>query len=381
MSIRSTSIPSDQGTYRQLHVDHQSTYPSSLDRVRPFVSLVVPAYNESAILEANLAVLYQYMQQLGQGRGWELEDWEIVVVNDGSRDNTGEIVDDLACRYDRVRVIHHRTNMGLGQALRTGFEQGRGEYFITLDLDLSYSPDHIERLLDRIEQTHAKVVVASPYMRGGKVSNVPWLRLVLSIWANRFLSFAAKQNVSTLTGMVRAYDADFLKTLPLRSTGMEINPEVLHKTMLLGGRIDEVPAHLHWLGDDTPQDKRPKRKSSMKILKHIWATFYSGFVLRPVMFFIIPSLVCFLLAMYSWGWVTIHSINAYFELLQVSSVVDPTDAIAQAFQYAPHTFFVAGMSLVLAVQLFGLGILAVQSKRYFEEMFYLESSVYRRLRQ
>jgi hypothetical protein len=224
-------------------------------------------------------------------------------------------------------------------------------------------------------------VVASPYMRGGKVSNVPWLRLVLSIWANRFLSFAAKQNVSTLTGMVRAYDAEFLQTLPLRSAGMEINPEVLHKAMLLGGRIDEVPAHLHWCVAEAAQvEKRPKRKSSMKILRHIWATFYSGFVIRPVMFFIIPSLFCFLLAAYTWVWVTVHSINAYSELLRSAATVDPTDAIARAFQYAPHTFFVAGMSSILAVQLFGLGILAVQNKRYFEEMFYLEAIVYRQAR-
>jgi cellulose synthase/poly-beta-1,6-N-acetylglucosamine synthase-like glycosyltransferase len=169
MVIGSASIRQSQGAYRQPSVEHQSYYASAPDRARPFVSLIVPAYNESAILADNLAVLYQYMQHLGQRRGWEGDDWEIVVVNDGSRDTTGEIVDHFARQHGRVRVVHHRTNMGLGQALRTGFEHGRGQYFITLDLDLSYSPDHIERLLDQIERTQAKVVVASPYMRGGKV--------------------------------------------------------------------------------------------------------------------------------------------------------------------------------------------------------------------
>src|SRR5579883_2224026 len=209
------------------HPQEQSDQP-----YRPLVSLLVPAYNEALIIADNLAVICHYMETLeSQYR------WEVVIVNDGSRDDTGDRAEAFAKTCPNVRVVHHAINAGLGQALKTGFEECQGDYIITLDLDLSYSPDdHIERLLTKIRETGAKVVVASPYMKGGKVANVPWLRRVLSVWANRMLSSAAKRNLATLTGMVRVYDAEFVKSLNFRATGMDFNPEVIHKASLLKAR-------------------------------------------------------------------------------------------------------------------------------------------------
>lgn len=338
-----------------------------------FVSLIVPAFNEAAILERNLSIICNYM------RG--LEDryrWEIVVVNDGSGDQTAERAEAFASNFENVHVVHHLVNFGLGQALKTGIAQCQGDYIVTLDLDLSYSPDHIEHLLTRIQQTQSRVVVASPYMKGGKVSNVPWLRRILSIWANRFLSTAAKQNVTTLTGLVRVYDAEFLRGLTLRSPGMEVNPEILHKASLLHERVDEIPAHLCWSSGRAERAiKQPPRKSSMKILRHTWSILFFGFLFRPVMFFIIPSLVFFGLALYSIAWVFIHSWGNYQRLAQSTPFPDPTEAVAAAFQQAPHTFVIGGMLLMLSIQLFSLGILSVQSKRYFEEIFYLGHAIHR----
>lgn len=337
------------------------------------VSLLVPAFNEGAIIEPNLFTLCRYMSETYGDRCWE-----IVVVNDGSSDDTAELAESVADNVSNIRVIHHLVNQGLGGALKTGIQECRGKYIVTLDLDLSYSPEHIERLVSRIQETHAKVVVASPYMRGGKVSNVPWLRRELSVWANRFLSLASKHSVTTLTGLVRAYDAEFLKRLKLKSPGMEINPEILHKATLLHEPVEEIPAHLCWSTRRAASaaTKAP-RKSSMKILRHTWSIAFFGFLFRPVMFFIVPSLGFFLLAFYSLSWFMIHSWTQYRILAQTSSIPDPTEAVATAFQQAPHTFVMGGMFLMLAIQLFSIGILSVQNKRYFEEMFYLGSMMNR----
>jgi glycosyltransferase involved in cell wall biosynthesis len=346
--------------------------PEQANDLKPLVSIVAPAYNEASIIQDNLFDLCRYLEHLESEYRWEL-----IVVNDGSRDNTGALADDFARSRSNVHVVHHQRNAGLGQALRSGFERSQGDYIITMDLDLSYSPDHIEALLLKIQQTGAKLVVTSPYMKGGKVSNVPYLRLILSIWANRFLSITARHHVSTLTGMVRVYDAEFLKMLNLRSTGMDINPEIVHKAMLLGAKVEEIPAHLHWRSSPMPVQKSARRKSSMKILSHIWATFYYGFVFRPVMFFIVPSLFCFALAFYSALWMLRHCWMCYQILAQASTHPEITGAIALAFERYPHTFFIGGMTLMVAIQLFSLGVLAVQNKRYFEEIFYLGTAVYR----
>jgi glycosyltransferase involved in cell wall biosynthesis len=335
------------------------------------VSLIAPAYNEALILQDNLSLLCDYMRSL------ESEyEWELVIVNDGSRDETGWLAQEFARLRPNVRVLHHRINRGLGQALRTGFSGCRGDYIVVVDLDLSYAPEHIALLLKKIRDTQAGVVVASPYMAGGCVSNVPWLRRVLSVWANRFLSITAKRNLATLTGMVRVYDAEFLRSLNLRSDGMEINPEIIHKAFLLKTPIEEVPAHLNWRIQET-QPKKQRRRSSMKLVHHTWDILFSGFLLRPVMFFIIPSLLFFAMAVFANSWVLIHCWTNYQRLLQESPFPDATVAVAQAFNQAPHTFFIGGITLMLAIQLFSLGILSLQNKSYFEELFYLGTSIYK----
>jgi glycosyltransferase involved in cell wall biosynthesis len=342
------------------------------------ISLVIPAYNEASILTENLRHLAQYTQQ----RSSELH-WEFVIVNDGSQDETGVIAAEFAQKVANVVIVHHPRNLGLGQALKSGFAYASGDYIITLDVDLSYAPYHIEILLEKILETQAQIVVASPYMEGGKVSNVPYDRKVLSIWANRFLALTAKRSLSTFTGMVRAYESRFLKGLSLRSRGMDINPEIIHKAQLLGARIEEVPAHLNWLEElektrRTDRHKTPRaRQSSMKILRHTWSIIFYGFIFRPVMFFILPSLVLLMLSIYTNTWAVIHCFTQYQILAQAIPFPDPTDAVAQAFQRFPHTFMIGGITLMLSIQLFSLGILAVQSKSYFEEIFYLASAIYR----
>ncbi len=351
--------------------------PSGLSLGRkPFVSLIAPAFNEALILQDNLSLLCDYMRSLESDY-----DWEIVIVNDGSRDETGWLAQEFAQSRPNVRVLHHRVNRGLGHALRTGFSGAEGDYIVVVDLDLSYAPEHIGILLKKIQETQASVVVASPYMTGGCVSNVPWLRRVLSVWANRFLSIAAKRNLATLTGMVRVYDAEFLRSLNLRSSGMEINPEVIHKAFLLRQRVEEVPAHLNWRTQKS-QPKKQQRRSSLssiaKLLHHTWDIFFSGFLLRPVMFFIVPSLMFFVLSLYANAWVVIHCWTNYQHLAQQAPFPDATEAVALAFRQAPHAFFIGGTALVVAIQLFSLGVVSVQNKSYFEELFYLGTATYKR---
>lgn len=336
---------------------------------QPLVSLVVPAYNEAALIKSTLRKLCDYM------RGIETDyRWEIVLINDGSTDGTGDIVEQFARLNPQVRIFHHITNFGLGQAFKFAFRQCRGDYILTLDADLSYSVDHIRSLLDKIVETRAKIVVASPYMEGGKISNVPWLRRTLSIWANRFLAVTSESHLSTLTSMVRVYDGRFLRSLNLRARGMEILPEIIYKAKLLGARIEEIPAHLDWkLLKETPQ-----RRSSMRLWHHMVRVILSGFLFRPVIFFILPGLLMLLFAAYVNGWMIAHFIEQFQQMAQYPSFFQRASAaIGAAYAGSPHTFIVGISALMLAIQLISLGILALQSKNYFEEIFHLASTIYR----
>lgn len=345
--------------------------PPSQEANRPLVTIVIPCYNEEAVLEENTEIILRYLRTIENQYRFEL-----VMVNDGSRDRTGELLNQLTDKYHQIRVVHHRTNFGLGQAFKSAFAVSRGDYVVTLDVDLSYAPEHIGTLLDTIVHTGAKLVLASPYMKGGKLTNVPWLREKLSVWGNRFLRmFARSGSVSTLTCMVRAYDGPFIRSMILRGTGMEIMPEVIYKTMVLRGKIEQVPAHLDW----TKQlAAGPRRTSSMRILRHVLSTILSGFFFRPFMFLVFPGMLLLAFSAYVNFWMFVHFFDALAAMPEGARYW--TGAFATAYAAHPHTFIIALLSLMLAIQLIGLGILALQSKRYFEELYYLGVALNRSMR-
>jgi hypothetical protein len=253
-----------------------------------------------------------------------------------------------------------------------------------MDVDLSYSPDHIEKLLKKIRETRAKIVIASPYNKEGKVSNVPWLRKILSLYANRFLAMTITRDkfsdrLTTITGMVRAYDRRFLSGLNLKAMDVDIHPEIIYKAMILRARIVEIPAHLNWRWREDAVKSSPARKSSMRIFKSVIQSLISGFIFRPFMFFILPGVTLILLSLYPLIWTFIHSFGYYRSLAATNLSFDYriSEAIAAAFKLSPHAFIVGGFALMIGVQLFSLGALALQKKRYFEELFHLGSKIHR----
>lgn len=339
---------------------------------RPLVSIVLPVFNEAAILREHMILLLDHLRSL--------EDrfcFELIIVNDGSRDGSGEIARQLALEFAFVRVFGHPRNFGVGQALKTGFAQCRGKYVVVLDIDLSYGPQTIDHMLDRMITTGARIVLASPYMRGGRVVDVPWLRLLLSRMANRFLALASGHRLSTLTCMARAIDGRFLRSLHLRNRGMDAMPEMIHKAKILRASFEEVPAVLDWRLQNRA---RGRRRSSMRFLKQILGTTVSGFMLRPFTFLLVPGLLLLAFALYVNTWMIIHFADAYRELAAAGKL-HMTEAVAIAYSQHPHTFIVGLLSLMLAVQLTGMAMLSLQSKRYFDELFHLGSTLLREQRE
>jgi glycosyltransferase involved in cell wall biosynthesis len=324
----------------------------------PSVTLVVPAYNEALILMASLTTLTAYMATL--------EDkyrWEMLIVNDGSKDETGAIADAFASSRPNVRALHHRTNFNLGQSLRFAFNNCTTDYVVTIDCDLSYSVDHIGRLLNTVHESRAKVVLASPYAEGGEVANVPFTRMIMSRYANKLLSFSVKGEISTLTGMVRAYDRVFLQSLDLSSTDVGINTEIIYKARILKAKVVEIPARLAWVSDEPVG-----RISKFRVLKSINTYLMSGFLFRPLAVFGFPAFFFLLL-----------SIGALATIIR--QAITEGLSLGESFGISPATTIIAAISFVVAVQFFSLGLLAEQARRNFEYLFHLGTTSMRQTRQ
>jgi len=202
------------------------------------LSIVIPMFNEAENVETTLG---RVEKALASFKG----SYEIVAVNDGSLDNTLEILKGVAERNEKVRVTSYPKNIGRGMALRTGFRESKGEIVVSIDADLSYDPHYI---MDFVKTLRAEqdidFVLASPYMPGGGVENVPFLRLSISKLGNRVLRFAMPNRIYTSTGMFRAYRRRVLDSLELESDGKEIHLEILSKAIALGFRAKEIPAIL-----------------------------------------------------------------------------------------------------------------------------------------
>jgi dolichol-phosphate mannosyltransferase len=327
---------------------------------RPLITVLVPAYNEALKIADSLAAIHAYMVELASEYRFE-----ILVVNDGSFDRTGELVDEFAARHREVRVLTHVANMGIGQSLRDGFSAAEGDITVVFDSDLSYSVDHIGSMLATMAETGVGVVVASPYMQGGRLTAVPWRREVMSRQANRMLSASSQYDVKTVTGMVRAYRSSFVKHLSLKSMGPEINTEILYKAQVMRVRVAEIPAHLDW---SDQAERIANRKMSFRVSTTSKLLVFSSFLYRPIWFFIVPGLLLLLVSL----WSGLSLMWTVLNVAQDSGNLDVrlTGAFAQAWELRPQTFIIAGFSFVVAVQLISLGLLAAQAKRYFEELFY-----------
>jgi glycosyltransferase involved in cell wall biosynthesis len=202
------------------------------------LSIIIPMFNEAENVEATL-------RRVEEGLASFQGTYEIIAVNDGSLDNTLEILEKVAVQNGRVRIVSHSKNIGRGMALRTGFRESKGEIVVSIDADLSYDPRYILELL-KVLRTDEDIdfVLASPYMPGGGVQNVPFLRLWISRLGNKILRFAMPNRIYTSTGIFRAYRKRVLDSLELESEGKEIHLEILSKALALGYRVKEIPAIL-----------------------------------------------------------------------------------------------------------------------------------------
>jgi glycosyltransferase involved in cell wall biosynthesis len=336
---------------------------------KPFISIVLPCYNEEAILPVNLNTVISYLESKNHKY-----KWEILIVNDGSKDKTGEIADEYAKRRPEIRVIHHPVNLNLGHALQTGFRHAAGSIIVVLDVDLSYSETYIEEMVDTLVENQADIVIASPYMKGGKVTAVPFQRKIMSKWVNRFMSFAAQDKYYTFTGMVRAYRKEYILSVNLKTKDYEMMPEIIYKSMILRARILEIPAHLDW----TEQNKyKEQRTSSLRVLRGFFSGLMTGFIFRPYIFFIGIGVVLLGLSLFQLIWLLYDTLAALQGIYQqVPSITSPFSySLALQFSKNPQSFLVGGITFLAAIQFLGLGFVSLQNKRYFEELFHLGTSL------
>lgn len=246
------------------------------------ISIVVPVFNE----RGNIAELHQALVAACKPRGWR---YEIVFVDDGSTDGSGEVMEELAAQHAPTRTIRLKRNFGQSAALAAGMDYARGDYIVTIDADLQNDPADIPRLVDTCKEGYDLV---SGWRRRRKD---PFLAKTLP-------SKVANSLIRHLTGV------------PVHDTGCTLkvfHKEIVSELHLYGEMHRFIPALLHWSGAHIAElevTHHPRRHGTSKYgLSKLWRVvldlvtvrFLLQYATRPIQMFGKFGLLAFGLSFFS----------------------------------------------------------------------------------
>ncbi len=197
---------------------------------QPYLSIVIPAYNEEKTLRR---VLTRVLEVPGLR--------EVIVVDDGSQDETAAIAETFAAREPRVRVIRQAKNKGKTEALKTGFAHTSGEIVVVQDADLEYDPAEIPGLIQPIVDGYADVVYGSRFL----VRRAARVLYFYHYLANRFLTFFSNLmtnvNLTDVETGYKAFRGDIIRQMRITASGFGFEIEVTAKIAKLRCAIYESP--------------------------------------------------------------------------------------------------------------------------------------------
>lgn len=197
--------------------------------------VIVPTYNERFNIARLIPAILAQHSAL-----------EILVVDDGSPDGTGAIVDAIAANNSRVYVIHRAGKLGLGTAYLAGFQwalERKYDLIFEMDADFSHNPERLPEFLEAIKE--ADVVLGSRYQDGHvNVVNWPMSRLFLSYGANIYARFVTGLPIFDATGGFKCFRRNVLESLDLssvKSNGYAFQIEMSYRAWKRGFRLFEIP--------------------------------------------------------------------------------------------------------------------------------------------
>ena len=227
------------------------------------LSILMPVFNEERTVgEAVRQVLATQLPV----------ETELLVVNDGSTDRTGEILHEAEWPDDTVRIYHHERNQGKGAAVRTALEHAQGEIAAILDADLEYAPADLAPLLEPLLEGETNAAV------GVRAFNGYTSHSFVYVLGNRGVTLLANVLFNVYIGDLmtcqKVIRTDLFRELPLREKGFAIEPEITARLLQRGERIYEVP--VSYRARSTEQGKKLTWVDGLRVVRTLTRIRFGG---------------------------------------------------------------------------------------------------------
>jgi dolichyl-phosphate beta-glucosyltransferase len=222
------------------------------------ISIIIPAYNEESRILPTIRRIHSYLSD-------KFRDFEIIVVDDGSTDNTAPVVENLGRTFSNIRLIHYPRNSGKGYAVKTGVLASRGYFLLTCDADQSTPIEELEKLFPFLDKGF-DVVIGS---RGLQESNIlvrqPWYRERMGRTFNVFVRVLVIGGFKDTQCGFKLFRGDVARRLFRKSliSGFGFDVEILFLAEKEGFRIKEVP--VKWLNSPNSRVKIVRDSAKMFI--------------------------------------------------------------------------------------------------------------------
>jgi dolichyl-phosphate beta-glucosyltransferase len=222
------------------------------------ISIVIPAYNEEKRIRNSLSETCTYMSDSGM-------EYEIIVVDDGSSDGTGRIVESIVTDFPKIRLVRYEKNRGKGYALRTGVHVTKGDFILVMDADLSTPIEELWKLLPHVAGGEYDIAIGSRALALSEIiRKQPWWRQGMGKMFNRIVKVLVIGDFSDTQCGFKLFTGDVGRNLFMEAKvdRFAYDVEILARAKRKGYGIKEVP--IRWI--NSPESRVDPLKDSLQML-------------------------------------------------------------------------------------------------------------------
>ena len=211
------------------------------------ISVIIPCYNEEQTILKVLRLIHESLNK---------SDYEIILVDDASTDNTKIILEEYSRSDEKVEVIYHDINSGKGAALRTGFNAAIGDVVIIQDADLEYDPSEYSKLFKPIQDGKADIVYGSRFKSGDSTRVLYFWHKIGNLFLTGLSNMLTNLNLTDMETCYKVFRKEVLDQITIEENRFGFEPEITAKISKIRPRVRIYEVGISYYGRTYEEGKK-----------------------------------------------------------------------------------------------------------------------------